>query len=759
MRKLKKNYSILKYKIILIFIFSFLSKPLISNEISFDIQGNIFTDTEAILSILNEIPGTSNKESTNDIIRVLNDSDLFSDVQVKLLDNQYLIIVKEHPNIDTLKFKNNERLKDEDLQLIASQINFTKSNKSSINQFIKELKKVYESFGFNNVQINYSEKKYPETNTVDLNFDINEGKITKINKIIIESNNFILDKDIRTIIKSKTKTITNIFANNNYKPNVVERDKYLISNYFKEYGYIDVNVESKIEYLETNRVNVYFYIQEGEEYSFSVINIDDNKNILDDKTLNQANNKIKLFLNSEKIFSLSKIKNLKNSISSIILESGVEFFEIETFEKKENNYKVNVLFQILPIIPKYTNQINIVGNFRTLDHVIRRELKIVEGDAIYESQIETIRDKLISLNLFESVKLKQDEIGANKINLIIEVEEKQTGTFNAGVSVGTLDGFSVVTGLRERNFYGTGRSLDVLLNTSDDRNQFKLITTDRLSYENDADISFSVNYKQEDFSKASSYKVDTFSSGIGIGYRINNNLYHNIDFEYSLKDYKVTNSSTVANTILNSSGSNISYLIKNNFRYSTLNPGFVSKIGNFINFNNTVETPTSSNNGFVKNLITIKKYFSNKNSIYAFQGKVGNIFSLNNNDILTDDKFSLGGRSLRGFDIYGAGPRNSRSSYIGGNNLAVLKLDYSYEITRQSNFPFYLNIFNDYGLIWENKTAPTQSDNNIRSSVGFGIKYYSPVGPIGLTWGFPIMDEEYDIKRMFLFSVGNLDWS
>ena len=757
MKKLKKNYTKLKYKLILYFIFLILSKPLISNEISFDIQGNDFTDTDAILSILKEIPNTSNKEATNDIIRVLNDSDLFSDVQVKLLDNQYLIIVKEHPNIDRLNFKNNERLKDEDLQLIASQINFSKSNKSSINIFINELKKVYASFGFNNVQIDYSEKKYPETNTVDLNFDINEGKITKINKIIIESNNFILDDDIRAIIKSKTKTILNIFANNNYKPNVVERDKYLISNYFKEYGYLDVSVESKIEYLETNRVNIYFYIQEGEEYSFSLINIDDNKDILDEKTVNQVNEKIKSFLNNEKIFSLSKIRNLKKSVSSIILDSGIEFFEIETFEKKEKNYKVNVLFQILPIIPKYTNQINIVGNSRTLDHVIRRELEIIEGDALYDSQIHTIRDRLISLNLFESVELKKDEIDENKINLIIEVEEKQTGTFNAGVSVGTLDGFSVVTGLRERNFYGTGRSVDVLLNTSDDRNQFKFITTDRLSYQNDADISFSLNYKQEDFSTASSYKVDTFSSGVGIGYRINNNLYHNIDLEYALKDYKVTNSSTVANTISNSSGSNISYLIKNNFRYSTLNPGFVLRNGNFINFNNTIETPTSSNNGFVKNLITIKKYFSSKNSIYTVQGKVGNIFSLNNNDILTDDKFSLGGRSLRGFDIYGVGPRNSRSSYIGGNNIASLKLDYSYEITRQSNFPFFLNIFNDYGLIWENKTAPTQSDNNIRSSVGFGIRYYSPVGPIGLTWGFPIMDEEYDIKRMFLFSIGNLD--
>ena len=86
-----------------------------------------------------------------------------------------------------------------------------------------------------------------------------------------------------------------------------------------------------------------------------------------------------------------------------------------------------------------------------------------------------------------------------------------------------------------------------------------------------------------------------------------------------------------------------------------------------------------------------------------------------------------------------------------------LKLDYSYEITKNSNFPFYFNVFNDYGLLWENKTTPAQSDNNIRSSAGFGIKYYSPIGPIGFTWGFPLMDEEYDIKRMFLFSVGNLD--
>ena len=416
-----------------------------------------------------------------------------------------------------------------------------------------------------------------------------------------------------------------------------------------------------------------------------------------------------------------------------------------------------MFFELSSIEPKYTNQINITGNSRTFDYVIRRELQIVEGDAVYKNQIQSMRDKLVALNLFESVQIKEEVIDNNTVNLMIEVEEKQTGTFNAGVSVGTLDGFAIVTGLRERNFYGTGRSLDVLVNTSEDKNQFKLITTDRLSYENNANISYSLNYKQQDFSKASSYKLDTFTSGIGIGYKINKNIKHNIELEYALKDYKITNSSTISQSILSSSGSNMSYLLKNNIGYSTLNSGFIAKKGSYINFNNTIETPTSSSNGFIKNIITLKKYYSNDENIFSIQTKIGNIFSLNNNDILTDDKFALGGRWLRGFDNYGAGPRNSRTSYVGGNNIFVTKFDYSYEITRNSNFPIYANIFNDYGLIWENKTKPTQSNNNLRSSAGLGIKYYSPIGPIGFSWGFPLMDEEYDIKRMFLFSIGNID--
>ena len=756
MKKLREICQKFSITTISYFFLLLISNPILSNEISFEIQGNVFTDYDAILSLLEEIPTNINEEYSNKIIKNLNDSNLFSDVTVEFVDNTYIIKVKEFPSINKLYFENNERLKNEDLKIIASAVSLNNYNPSSINIFIKEIKKAYVSFGYNNVNINYSKKYYEDNNTVDLFFDIQEGTITKVDKIIIKGNKKIPDQEIKEIIKTKTKTIRNIFANNNYKPSNIERDKYLISNYYRNNGYIDVSVETKVEYLKSNKVNLYYYISEGDIYYLSSIKVLDKSKILDSNTVELISNETENYITKKNIFSVDQIQKLREEIFSIIIDSGIEFFEIITSDKVKDN-SIDLYLEIVKVSPKYTKQINIVGNTRTYDYVIRRELEIVEGDAIYANQIKNIREKLRSLNLFEKVSVREESIDKNNVNLIIEVEEKQTGTFNAGVSVGTLDGFAVVTGLRESNFYGTGRSLDVLVNTSEGKNQYKLVTTDRFSYENDADISYSLNYKQQDFSKSSSYKLDTFSSGIGIGYKINKNIYHDFDIEYLLKDYKITNSSTVSNSILNSSGGNASFLFKNNIRFSTLNPGFVSRQGTYFNFKNTLETPTSSSNGFVRNLITVKKYHSINRNILSIQTKIGNIFSLNNNDILTDDKFSLGGRWLRGFDNFGVGPRDSRTSYIGGNNIIATKLDYSFEITRDSDFPIYFNLFNDYGLIWENKTKPTHSDNNIRSSAGFGVKYYSPIGPIGFTWGFPMIDEEYDIKRMFLFSIGNLD--
>tara|TARA_B100000575_G_scaffold290360_1_gene293913 strand:+ start:1425 stop:3695 length:2271 start_codon:yes stop_codon:yes gene_type:complete len=749
------------YPVILNLIFSFLFTIIIlkssySNEIQISIIGNKYTDENAILSIIDKKPENISENYSNYLLKTLDKSKLFENVIIKITEQGYIINIKEYPNINNIFFENNDRLKDEELFEIVNSLNINNLNPNLINEFIIETTKIYESFGYNNIDISYNKKIDNSSNSADLIFDINEGDITKINKIIFDGNTSIDNIVLKSIIRSKTKSLKNIFANNNFKKYLIQNDLQIISEYYINKGFRDIKIDFNIEYLKSNKVNIYYQINEGKKYFFNKIEILDKNNIINTKLENDLIILIEDSIKSNQDFSISKIEDTKDKIANLIIDSGIKFFEIKPLQKLSDN-KVDIIFQIINIEPIYTNKINIYGNTRTFDYVVRRELELSEGDPIYISQINRIEKKLRSLRLFEKVTIQKQEVGENLYDININVDEKQTGSVNAGLAIGTIEGFAVVAGLSERNFGGTGRSIKALVNTSSDKNQFTLETEDRLIYEDNVNYKVSTNYIEEDFSKTSSYKLNTFNIGSGISYDINKNLRHNIDLNYLIKDYIITDSSKVSNTIGSSSGENVSFLLKNNLFYSTLNSLIIPKNGRSIALSNLIETPTSSSNGYIKNMITIKNYKQINKNIFSNQTRVGNITSLGNNDILTDDKFSLGGRWLRGFDVSGAGPRNSRTSYIGGENLFVTKFDFSREIFDNSDFPIYLNFFNDYGIVWQNKTEPTQSDEKFRASYGFGIKYYSPIGPIGLTWGFPLSDESYDIKRMFLFSVGNID--
>ena len=335
MKKLSRIYQNLNYVLISLLIIFAIPKTVFSNDDLFIIQGNNFTDSNVIISLLENIPENLDEEYSNEIIKVLNESNLFSDVRVNFIDNKYNIIVNEYPNIRKIYFDNNERLEDDELRIIANDLGLTNLNSKSLNLFINEIKKVYESYGYNNIEIEYYEEFYENNNTADLYFNINEGEITKINKIIINGNNFILTDDIKEIIQSKTRSIVNIFANNNYKPIKIERDKFTIVNYYKNKGFLDVNVQTQIEYLETNKVNIYFNITEGEIYSLSSLEIIDEKNILNSKTVDEINKEIDLFLLNQPFFSIKRIEEFEKEISSIIINNGLDYFEINLYEKKK----------------------------------------------------------------------------------------------------------------------------------------------------------------------------------------------------------------------------------------------------------------------------------------------------------------------------------------------------------------------------------------------------------------------------------------
>jgi len=721
----------------------------------FIIEGNEYTDDDIVISIIDEIPDIDVKSKSNFILKKLINSNFFKSVEVSYDSKNYIIKIIEYPSINKFFYENNERIKDEDIDNIVNELELYTLSETKINILIDELTKIYQSLGYNNIQIEYKSEEY-SNNSSDVYIDFKEGGITKIKKINIIGNTLFDKNTILSIIKSKTKNITNIFANNNFKIFQLNNDKIRIQNFYKEQGYKDVKIDYDVDYFPNNKVDINFLVNEGQPYFITALNIENNldNNIdVDDEFLalidkNQDNLK--------NIYHAAKLDEIEFDISKILENKGIQYYKITAFEKF-NNYNADILFKISSTQPSYVNQINISGNERTYDYVFRRELKLSEGDPINDTKIKNINRQLNRLNFIKSAKVEALIIDENSQNIDIVIEETQTGSFNVGFSIGSLDGASFVSGLKENNINGTGRTLEFLVNTNNDNKEFVLSTSDKLFFNNNINHGYSVNYKENDYTKSQSYKLNTLTLDTSFKYKFANYTYHTLGLGYSLKEYKITNLSSVNNNIKNSEGESISFNLSNDFSFNTLNSFLKPSRGNFLSFSNFIETPSSSTNGFVKNVITGKKYISMSKNIFSAQAKAGNIFSFNNNEILSDNKFSLGGKWLRGFDSFGAGPRNSRTSYVGGNNVVALKLDFSKPISFNEQNPIYLNLFNDYGSIWGNKNTVTSSDKDIRASYGFGFNYYSPIGPIGFSWGFPLVDKDYDIKRMFLFSIGNLN--
>ncbi len=723
------------------------------NTYEFEINGNKNTDKEVILSIIDKIPDDLSEEYSNYLLNELNKSGLFKDINIKIENNKYYINVIEYPIIHKIYFDGNYRFKDEELGIMAQELNFDVYSDDNIKNFINELKNIYSSFGYNNVKINLS-SEITSQNLATIFIDIIENNITKIKSIKFRGNTKIPSSDLSTIIKSKVKKLTNIFANNNFKPTQVETDKQRLKSFYKDKGYADIEIDYEIEYFENNYIVIYFNINEGIYYQLENVSFSNNIN----------NENIDRLLND--YFIINKYKNnkynasiaesIEEEISNLIQSTGVRFFEINNLVKLKEG-KADLLFEVRETQPVYVNNININGNTRTLDYVIRRELEITEGDAFLESELNQITKKIKSLRFFDEVNVEKKLINDKLIDIDINVKENQTGTFTAGASFGTLDGVTLVTGLNESNIGGTGRSLEFMINNSNNNNEYTFNTTDKFFLNRDMDLSFGLSYKERDYSRSSSYQLDQYQASTGLSYKFQDNLYHSVKLFYELDDILVTDSNTASSTIIDVQGGSAKFILENGITYSTLNSFFFPRNGNFLKFSNVFETPTSSNNGYIKNIITYKKFKEFNKDIASFQTKIGNVFSLSNSDILPNDKFSLGGRWLRGFDNYGVGPRNSRTSYIGGNNILATKIDYSKLLLKNDDNPIYLNFFNDIGIVWDNKTLPTYTNESIRSSAGFGIKFYSFIGPIAFTWGFPIEDESYDIKRMFTFSIGNIN--
>ena len=726
------------------------------------IQGNNFIDDEVIYSIIGENNFDNNEIYINNILKVLYKTGNFKNIEIKETSDNIIIKIEENYRINKIQFQGNKRFKkDLILEQFKDSDYFEFYNEVRIDKFINDLKDLYLSYGYNQIEIKYEIKKVnDENNSINLNFSFIEGKISKINKIFFIGNKFFTKRDFLSEIKSNENNYLYFFRNENYKEFQIKNDLIKIKDFYQKNGFRDITINYKSEYIESrNRFNVYFYIEEGQRYEFG--DLDLNTESLSMSDLKRENLKLVLDTSKKKIlknniYNIETIDEIKQKLSSSLYKKGSVFFNIRVLDKIEDN-KVHILYKIELIEPKYVNQINIYGNTRTVDKVIRREIKFTEGDAINDDLIASSLRNIENLRMFKSVQINEINTSDDKLDVDINVEEQSTGEFQVGLGFGTINGATFVTGLKEKNIAGLGREINLTINTSSNNTRYNFGIVEPYFLKDKLDFIFNIGYQEDDFSKTKSYNLNAFNTNTGFRYDLTDDITHRVTIEYQLKDYRITNTQTVATSVQKLGGNNAYILLNNGLIYNKLNSFMRPSEGIYLEYKNTISPTINSKNGYMINSIIHQKYFKKDVNIFSIKTKLGNIFSFEDKEINNDNKFSLGGKWLRGFDSFGAGPRNSRNSYIGGKNIIVSKFDLVRPINKNSDNPIDLNLFTDVGTVFGNKSSPTSAKESIRSSYGFGVKFYSPIGPIGISWAFPINSESYDIERMFLFSIGNLN--
>ena len=714
------------------------------------INGNERISSETIL-VFSEISEDQslNENSINNILKKLYKSGYFKDVSVKIENNNLIIDVLENPVIQTVYINGIKRKKtEESLYEILSLKNRSSYNSINVkkdeNAILSYLKE--QGFYFSKITSSYQDLG---DNKIDLYYEIDLGDKAKISKISFVGDKIFKDSTLRSVILSEEYRFWKFISGKKYlNENLINYDKRLLNNFYKNKGFYNVVIESSFaSYLGNDEFEILYNISSGKKYYFNEFNL----NLPIDYETDNFNELNNIFrdLKGEK-YSLNSIDKILKEIDKIVLNEQFEFLKSSVQEEIKDNL-INLTFDIGESEKFYVEKINILGNNITREEVIRNNLLVDEGDAFNELlQAKTINN-LKALNFFS--KVDSEIIDATDLNrkiINITVEEKPTGEIMAGAGVGTSGG-TVAFGVSENNYLGRGIefSSDVSVSAESLKG---LIAINNPNYKgSNRSLNVSLESTVTDRLKNFGYESNKTGFSVGSGFEFYENLYWNTGFSSYIE--KLETDSTASASIKKQEGSYFDTFFNQTLSYDKRNQKFKTSDGYISRF--TQNIPLISESYTLTNAYDYKIYnqWLDENVFsFGFFAKTTN--SLKGKDVKLSDRLFLPSGKLRGFESGKVGPKDG-ADYIGGNYVASINL----ATTLPQMMPNFQNtnfsIFFDAANIWGIDYNSSLSDNSkIRSSVGIAVDFFTPIGPLNFSLSEPITKGSNDITESFRFNIG-----
>jgi outer membrane protein insertion porin family len=719
------------------------------------VEGNQRIEAATIRSYMAVAPGEPfDPAELDQSLKNLFATGLFDDVSIRREGDDLVVSLVENPIINRIAFEGNLRLDDD---VLTSEVQLRPRvvyTRSRVQNAVGRLLELYRRNGRYGATIEPKVIHLPQ-NRVDLVFEINEGPLTEIERIVFIGNQAFDDGDLRGVIQTKESAWYRFLtADDTYDPDRLAFDQELLRRFYLSRGYADFNVRSAIAELTPDGKSfvLTFTVDEGEPYDFGEIAIDSRLRDLEPEQLRAL-----LRTETGDTYNADQIEDSIVALTEEIGQLGYAFVEINPIPTKdEAAHVIDLTYVINEGSRVYVERIDIVGNVRTLDEVIRREFRLAEGDAFNTALLRRSRQRIQDLGFFETVELRTlPGSSPDRTRLEVEVAERSTGELSFGAGFSTSDGPLGDIRLSERNLLGRGQSLTAAFTISARTQEIDLSFTE--PYFLDLDLAAGVDLfrRETDFQSEGSFDQTTTGGTLRASYPLTERLRHGVRTTIRMDEINgVSDDASIF--IQEEEGSALTALLGHTLTYDVRDTQFLPSDGYLIRFDQSV-ADFGADTQFLRNELLASYYYPFfPDWVVNLAARGGYIHGLGE-EVRLFDRFFLGGATLRGFKFAGVGPRDtSTGDALGGNLLYTGSAELRFPLGLPEELRIFGRTFVDAGTLYDSDASGPQVEDSdeIRMAAGVGLSWLSPLGPVSVDWAQPFIKNTEDETENFRINFG-----
>ena len=738
-------------KIIVVFFFLFsLGKTETLKKIEISGNKRISDQTIIIFSEI-QINEEITKSKLDEVIKKLYQTNFFRNIDLSF-DNQTLLLnVEENPIIEKLDIKG---IKKQSLvEFIKSKLQLAEMKSFNQEILLADINLIYnilKTNGYYFANISSSKKLDNKLNTIDLKIDVELGEKAKIKKIIFLGEKIFKEKRLKEVIVSQEHKFWKFISRNVYiNQELINLDKRLLTNYFKNNGYFNVKIDNSfVEFDKNSNFNLIFNITPGKKFFFNDFSLNLPTNY-DEKLFKKITKKFSKLKGDS--YSLLKVNDLLDDINDIALSKQYEFINASIVEKISDD-KINLDINISESDKFYIEKINIKGNFNTLEEVIRNNLIVDEGDPFNEILFNKSVNNIKSLGIFKKVKTDVTDGSKNSFKEInIDVEERPTGEISITAGFGTT-GETIGAGIKENNFLGKGIRLNtnVELTPESIKGQF-IYTKPNFNY-SDNTLFTSLKSSTSDFLTDSGYKTSDIGFSLGTKFEQFQNIFLSPEVDFLIEDLET--SDKASSVLKKQEGSYTDLYFNYSINQDLRDKKFRTEGGYLTTFSQ--ELPLISDNSELSNAFEITSYkkLSSTSDMVGKASFFGKTITGLSDDVRISKRLNIPSYRLRGFQKGKVGPVEN-NDYIGGNHITSANLSATLPNIVEGLDNLDVGVFVDAANVWGvDYDSSIDDKSTLRSSAGVALNLMTPIGPLSFSFANAITKASSDKTETFRFNLG-----